>query len=303
MKNYYFLLTLLAIISVHQNIWSQEPIINTNHRDAPSNQVIEIVSHGTSQIVEERAVACFNEEFGFTFLNSYWRSYRLSDFGITGDRALIGAQIGYSFEDNAGITQEMDILVKAYLTDALFPTGNLTEIASGVLTIDLDGSFSVVDASFDIPVNISDNQEVVIEARFPDTFELSIDIRVGQNQSGETAPSYFSTPDCDGIEIITFEDIGWPGSAIINMIVDSNLSVDENLNSQISLYPNPTEGIINIKKPTNIEIESVILQDIYGKILGVYKEDQIDFSSYAKGVYALSISTNNGTTVKKIVKR
>jgi len=303
MKNYYLLLTLLAVITLHQNIWSQETMNNAGVNSTRTNQVIEIVSHSTSQIVEERAVACFNEEFGFTFLNSYWRSYRLSDFGITGDRALIGAQIGYSFEDNAGIIQEIDIVVRAYLTDALFPTGNLTEIASGVLTIDLDGSFTVLDAPFDIPVNISHNEEVVIEFQFPDTFELSVDIRVGQNQSGETAPSYFSTPDCGGIPITTFEDTGFPGNAIINLIIDSQLSIEENLIAQISLFPNPSEGIVTIQKPSSLEIESVVIQDIYGKILGMYQEDQIDVSSYASGVYVLSIQTSEGTVVKKIVKR
>jgi hypothetical protein len=85
------------------------------------------------------------------------------------------------------------------------------------------------------------------------------------------------------------------------------LSVGESvLSTQISVYPNPTSGILNIKNTSgenlNYVLYNIIGQSIAkGTINGV--EKSLDLSSQVSGVYFLSMTDANGTTSasKKII--
>jgi hypothetical protein len=78
------------------------------------------------------------------------------------------------------------------------------------------------------------------------------------------------------------------------------------------LYPNPTDGILNIEFSThsNIDFEVNII-DIIGQYIrldsqevfsGTYKKD-FDLSSFVRGMYFISIKINNEYINKKIVIR
>lgn len=83
-----------------------------------------------------------------------------------------------------------------------------------------------------------------------------------------------------------------------NLITHTN-KID---NSNFNIYPNPTSGILNIKN--NDHFDTMTINDINGKlILNQPFTNQINVSSYAKGIYYLSISNNtNSTTSKFVVK-
>ncbi len=262
----------------------------------------QVVSHSVSQEVTQPAVACENDEFGFTFDNSYWRSYVLSDFGITGPHALTGVQFGYSYENFEGNAPAIDVTIRAYTSDAPFPNGSLTEIATGTAEINETGSLTVLDALFETPININDNEEIIIEIFFPDTFSHLVQIRAGQNQAGETAPSYFSTLECGGFDFITFDDIGFPGNVIINMIIDNPLSVNEFVLPEISFFPNPVVDTLTIKIPSDVEVQSIVLYDVFGKKVMTSSDYKIDVSDISKGIYFINVETDTGSFVKKIVK-
>lgn len=79
------------------------------------------------------------------------------------------------------------------------------------------------------------------------------------------------------------------------------LSVEDNLDSVISVFPNPvvTHLKINSKEP----ISDVILYTINGKLISTFSDtDEIDFSPYPKGLYLVKIITASGVSVKKIIK-
>lgn len=88
-----------------------------------------------------------------------------------------------------------------------------------------------------------------------------------------------------------------------------NLGVNEviaSLEGNIKLYPNPTNSIVNIELPENINvsINELKINDILGKEIYKTKENKtkIDVSSYAKGVYIVSLKTNYGNWNGKFVK-
>lgn len=72
--------------------------------------------------------------------------------------------------------------------------------------------------------------------------------------------------------------------------------------TDISVYPNPSNGFINIQ--SSIQITSIQLIDFSGKL--VYENQSnlkgIDLSNVENGMYLLQIHTDNGMVSKKIVK-
>ncbi len=85
---------------------------------------------------------------------------------------------------------------------------------------------------------------------------------------------------------------------------DPVLSVGDNLLSLLSVYPNPTSDILKINVPASVEISNVSLFDLLGKNTGaLLLNGSIDISNLNKGIYLLSLETNQGTLTQKIVKK
>jgi len=85
------------------------------------------------------------------------------------------------------------------------------------------------------------------------------------------------------------------------------LSTDEFLNSKFEIFPNPTPDIITIKNDDNILFKNIDIVDLTGKIIKSIKieeqDKQLNLNFLAAGTYLLSIKTDQGTAVKKIVKK
>lgn len=81
------------------------------------------------------------------------------------------------------------------------------------------------------------------------------------------------------------------------------LGLDNNTNNLVSVYPNPSKGIFNIEGDGIRKVEIV---NSYGQV--VYSKEtmkdnmQIDLSRYAIGVYMLRVITNNGISMKQLIK-
>ena len=76
------------------------------------------------------------------------------------------------------------------------------------------------------------------------------------------------------------------------------------LDESLKLYPNPVDNVLHIKT-NNLEIQSVTLYDVLGKSVKNITEENnaIHFSGLNKGVYLLKIKTEQGTAVRRIVKK
>lgn len=75
--------------------------------------------------------------------------------------------------------------------------------------------------------------------------------------------------------------------------------------SDVRVYPNPTDGIVNIRGAASSEVQ---LFDAYGKLLGSWSADggtvQLDLTGHAAGVYIVKVLNQDGTMgVEKVVKR
>ena len=87
------------------------------------------------------------------------------------------------------------------------------------------------------------------------------------------------------------------------MISGVNDMLHENL---ISVYPNPTSGIVNFKFAMNIKVNSIVIQNVLGEEI-VRTEDiqndifSLDLSSFPKGIYFATVDTDKGRSVEKIL--
>ena len=88
------------------------------------------------------------------------------------------------------------------------------------------------------------------------------------------------------------------------IICTSSNTAIADLRSNIAIFPNPANDIVNIK--TTEKITSLTITDISGQILISEQrniEKRIDISNLPGGIYILKVETTNNIFVEKIIKR
>lgn len=80
-------------------------------------------------------------------------------------------------------------------------------------------------------------------------------------------------------------------------------TVDGSLAKQLTVYPNPTNGEVNIVSRNNVK--SVQLMDMNGRVIKNYSSvKQINISSVESGVYLLKVTTEDGkSTATTLIKK
>lgn len=90
------------------------------------------------------------------------------------------------------------------------------------------------------------------------------------------------------------------GDALFGEIIDYQLPL--NLVSYLSedclVYPNPTAGHLVIEANA---LQQVNVYTISGTLMESFNKNQFDLNQYPKGIYFLKITTDKGTTYKKVV--
>jgi hypothetical protein len=76
-------------------------------------------------------------------------------------------------------------------------------------------------------------------------------------------------------------------------------------NGQFTMYPNPAKSFISLSVNSLMGAGSIIVTDLYGKQVKAQSlsmgTNTIDVSSFAKGIYFVTMITNEGKTTKKLV--
>lgn len=96
--------------------------------------------------------------------------------------------------------------------------------------------------------------------------------------------------------------------AVDDFSVDRTLGTNEFFKSNISMYPNPVNDVINIDNISDIVLNSAKVTDINGRTVkeinlkGV-SNTQINIGEFQSGIYFLKVNTNQGVGTTKIVKK
>ena len=94
------------------------------------------------------------------------------------------------------------------------------------------------------------------------------------------------------------------------LTVEGVLSVDEfGIDNVITLYPNPSQGQLTLRNRSTAVLDGVSLYDVNGRLIKTFNvqnagvEVQFDLNDLASGMYFVQIITDQGQTVKRIVKQ
>ena len=87
----------------------------------------------------------------------------------------------------------------------------------------------------------------------------------------------------------------------------SSLSVEDNLNDEVKIFPNPISDSFTIKLSKQQKIKSLKIVDINGRLVkniqpNITSNDVYNLSSLKSGIYLLSIETDEGNFQKKLIK-
>lgn len=86
---------------------------------------------------------------------------------------------------------------------------------------------------------------------------------------------------------------------------DPAIAVKKIVTPVFSVYPNPTNGIVNIYNPSgdeySYEIFSMSGKKVCGRINSIGDNTRVDLSDFSKGLYIISISTSETTVRHKVI--
>lgn len=192
-----------------------------------------------------------------------------------------------------------DIVVMNHLENN-FLWENTTSNSNNWLKVNLEGEQSNRDG-------IGSRIEISINGEKQYRYTLCGEGYLGQNSGTEifglgdaTTIDYIKVTWLSGIEDV-FNDVSSNQSLYI--IEGSSLSIDEFESFNLSIYPNPTNGIItisNITEDLKLTIINVLGEELIVKYV-TSVNNIIDISAYPKGVYFFSFSNNLKSITKKII--
>ena len=87
----------------------------------------------------------------------------------------------------------------------------------------------------------------------------------------------------------------------------TGVGINETANNVVSIYPNPTNGMVNINFGGNNSTVNYSISSIEGKMVETGKTSTnnitVDLSNESKGVYFIKIKTESTSTVYKLIKQ
>ena len=86
---------------------------------------------------------------------------------------------------------------------------------------------------------------------------------------------------------------------IHDYVYAQTLGIDE-IDSNVGVYPNPTNGIININGEG---VKNIVVMNTIGQTVFETVENQFDLSQFGTGLFMLRIETENGVSVQRIMVR
>jgi hypothetical protein len=98
---------------------------------------------------------------------------------------------------------------------------------------------------------------------------------------------------------------GWCKDETTVYSEDCNLGIEEVLESQLSIYPNPANDVLMVFNESVFEINYIKVYDSLGKLVLEQNTSysQIDISDLATGLLFVQIETDKGLVTKKIIKQ
>ena len=67
----------------------------------------------------------------------------------------------------------------------------------------------------------------------------------------------------------------------------------------VSVYPVPSNGVVFVNMPSNIQLNKIEIFDVTGKLVDTTTSTQLNLNN--KGLYIIKVTTQQGVATKRVV--
>ncbi len=244
------------------------------------------------------------------------KTFRVSDIPDTNTSDIVEAEYFYDTDPGIGSGVNVDVNDVASLNeDLIIPTSSLT-IGTHRLFMRVKNSanrWSFYDTKTfrvsDIPET---NSASIVAAEYYIDVDPGVGLATAVSVSGDVLDENFTVPTTTGLAQgdhylhirVQNADGTWSLYDRDFFEVEGTLGTNSELLSEIKIYPNPATDYVYIKTPNSIQIKSVMLIDMNGKVAKQIQNhlEKIEISNLQQGVYLLQITTETGSISKRIIK-
>lgn len=100
----------------------------------------------------------------------------------------------------------------------------------------------------------------------------------------------------------------WSGTLTLNGVTEVTASANDFLASKFTVFPNPVNDVVTVANANNVLVNEIVINDMNGRTVKTVKfnavaEAQVNVAELNAGIYFMNITTNEGVTTKKIIKK
>jgi len=175
------------------------------------------------------------------------------------------------------------------------------------LNLSKNTALSILLCKFNMITSLDLTQNFVLKELSCSNNDLTnLNVKIGNNYIDITFFDAKNNPNLTCIEVDdeSYSTVNW-----LNIDSQSTfsencgaLAIDEYLNANIIVYPNPTTSLVSVDHEQFIDLESIKIFDMLGRQLQQTKNNDVDLSNFKSGIYFIKINTDKGTLSKKIIK-
>jgi hypothetical protein len=265
-----------------------------------TNIIVTVAQQNTPSAIGGPATLCAGSSAVYTTTTTggVWSTggyATISNAGVATGTSAGNATINYKVTNAAGCsataTKAITVLALPSIPTISFAPGTSGNITSGAGYCK-NQTFTLVGK----PANGIWSKTGVITATPTGTASTTTSINTG-NSTGATSITYTITSNTNGCS----------NSRTISSTVVACRGIGQatGAREQFILYPNPAHQFISLKVEKLIGTGSIVVTDLYGKQLKHQSlsmgTNTVDVSNFAKGMYLVTIVTEQGSETRKVV--
>ena len=186
--------------------------------------------------------------------------------------------------ENTGTAPAENIVVKVEIDPAKYDVSSL-QILNGSHPVEARVNNNIVEFIFkSINLNTNGHGNILLKVKSKETLNVGDTVTKKANIFFD-----YNFPIETNDANTTFQDLGIG---------------EHNSDASITIYPNPTKDVVNIKADS--DIKSIQIYDVQGRLLMTSLSNQttekVDLSNYSTGIYYLDIATERGNKTQKMIK-
>lgn len=145
-----------------------------------------------------------------------------------------------------------------------------------------------------LPVFEGENLWVILSTNNADQFPAAV--------SSNTDDKNGRWISLDGIEWYDLKaDFQLDGTFMVRVCAEGGEGISE-LNSSVSVYPNPVKDQLFVE--TEMTVEEISVYDVFGRqMTTVYDQQTVNVSELSNGVYFVKVKSENNEVVKRFIKK